>query len=367
MTIKIDLKEREGLDRRLSAFLSLDSWTPAMGAMLVSGLAPAPGCLQVPPTAPALQDPSRIARPHLVADARNVMLLWGDDWQDSIECGLAAAVPDSMAPIDFLSWCSQEYEQQPEIRWPLWLRYWLMLAGFPSEAGVPSPVPPALVIRAADLEDFAAVVRERVQSEEVRTEVPPAKCDEVSQHTQDNFSLPDEIREFDAQIVQPNKPLRRRVLAAVTEARRRHPSLREVGYDLSELLRSSWEVFEDWGKHVQRLHQAVEEDRTVEKVRAHNAALTNHRPIIGYEWESKTVLIHKSARNKNAKAEGGLQQRYFEKFVDKDRWGSKRKNGARPVVPAPGAPRPADGPDTLSESFAAAPPFMAPSKCGQGS
>jgi hypothetical protein len=375
MTIKIDLKEREGLDRRLSAFLSMDSWTPAMGAMLVSGLAPTPGCLQVPPTASALQDLSRIAQPHLVADARSVMLLWEDDWQDSIECGLAATEPDTMAPIDFLSWCSKEYEQMPEIRWPLWLRYWLMLAGFPSQAGVPTPVPPALVIRAADLEDFAAVVRERVRPELVRTEVPPSKGDEVSQDSQDNFTLPDKIREFDARIIQPNKPLRRRVLAAVTEARQRHWSLRQIGYEKSELFRYSWEVFEGWGKSVQRLEQALDEARTVESgdaietsssvakaVRAHSDALKDHRPIIGYEWESHTVLIHKSARNKNAKSDGGINQRYFEKLVDKDRWGPKssktpQSDGSQP----PPAPREGE-PNTFSERLAAAPPFTPPSR-----
>jgi hypothetical protein len=152
-----DLKERSRINSHLDRFICLETWTPAMAAMLVSGITPTLGRTEIPDEALSLRDPSVEAHPRLIVEARKALEQWLDSEQDKIESGLSTEVPAAVDPIDFLSWAEEEYDQTPDTMKPAWLRYWLAFAGFQQYADAPLPAPTALVQRAVQLEGFAAV------------------------------------------------------------------------------------------------------------------------------------------------------------------------------------------------------------------
>lgn len=157
-----DIKELERLHATLAGFLSQSSWTPAMGAQLVSGILPSGRSTKIPEDgAASLGNPAIPVGQRELRDARNVLENWLDWDLDRREGeGDGDLEPaSSVAPMDFLVWCTEEYESQAELKKPGWLAYLSSFVRLRGPTDAPLPAQPQVVARAADLEHVASFVR----------------------------------------------------------------------------------------------------------------------------------------------------------------------------------------------------------------
>jgi hypothetical protein len=155
-----DIKELERLHATLGGFLSQSSWTPAMGAQLVSGILPSGRSIKVPEDgAASLGNPAIPVGARELRDARNVLENWLDWDLDRREGDEDSEPASSVAPMDFLLWCTEEYESQQEWKKPGWLDYLSSFVSVRGPTDAPLPALPQLVARAAELEHVASFVR----------------------------------------------------------------------------------------------------------------------------------------------------------------------------------------------------------------
>lgn len=174
----IDIKERERINSHLEQFWSLPTWTPTMGALLISGAAPVPGATEIPGAAADLRDRGASAPQRAFHDADRVLQRWQESWEDAIEYGRATEIPTSITPFDFLWWCHEEYENDSDWTKPGWLRYWLVFTGMELAGVAPLPAPTPIVSRAAELESFATVIKTKlVQAESAPSPHPSQSAD----------------------------------------------------------------------------------------------------------------------------------------------------------------------------------------------
>lgn len=159
-----ELKKLDSLNATITGFLKLPKWTVATGAMLISGVQPVPLAISVPDEACQLSDPISPARPSQLQSARSVMKDWSECHED--EDGSSSEVPTEEEPISFLSWCEEEY--RGSLRRPVFLDHFLVLAGFENA----TPVQQNVVARLLELEQHAAVERDRQPAFEIETSSP---------------------------------------------------------------------------------------------------------------------------------------------------------------------------------------------------
>lgn len=154
-----DLNECGRINAVLESFFRLPVWTPAMGAMLISGVLPGPGCAAIPDEASQLRNPAQPASDRQMDQARKALSKWVKEHTDEDDDGEVIQAPAQTTPVDYLIWCEESYLRVPEPMRPSWLNYVLALSAGPSRDGVPPPAPAQLVERVLELEQFAAVVR----------------------------------------------------------------------------------------------------------------------------------------------------------------------------------------------------------------
>ena len=162
-----EIREREQINARLQRYWSLPSWTPAMGALLIAGVIPLPGCTEIPESGLDLRYPDEAASPRSLFEARRALKRWNEYWESEMELDPTTVTPVSQTPFEFLLWCLEDYEQEGDVWKPSWLRYWLAFTQMEPESGAPLPAPPRLVTRAAELEGFASVIRDTVAGQGV--------------------------------------------------------------------------------------------------------------------------------------------------------------------------------------------------------
>ena len=97
----------------ISKYLSMETWTPAMGAMLVCGIQAPLGCNEIPNKGVGLDDKTINSSNARFRKARSIL----EDWNDQNDR------PLNVPPFDFLIW-SQEEQIGTD-----WLRLFLDLAG----------------------------------------------------------------------------------------------------------------------------------------------------------------------------------------------------------------------------------------------
>lgn len=103
---------------RLRYFLELKTWTPAMGALLISGIDAPQGCDAIPNQGVGLDGKPLHPGDSRFADAHRVLREWRD-WQED-----AGDQSSEMEPVRFLNWCLRD-EINTE-----WLSLFLELLGF---------------------------------------------------------------------------------------------------------------------------------------------------------------------------------------------------------------------------------------------
>lgn len=98
-------QERVAAARQLYAalkeYLDRPTWTPAEGALILSGLRPLPGCTELPRTAFGLDDrPYKGDVVDRMIKAGEIMRVW--EWR----CEDDVAAPTLLEPSDFIQWCA---------------------------------------------------------------------------------------------------------------------------------------------------------------------------------------------------------------------------------------------------------------------
>jgi len=93
------VEARVRLDAALVGYVGLETWTPVMGALLLSGFHAPHGAIEIPVDLLALdnQPPNISAR--RISATRDILGQWGDWHEEAVE------VPSAMHPYDFLQWC----------------------------------------------------------------------------------------------------------------------------------------------------------------------------------------------------------------------------------------------------------------------
>lgn len=102
--------------------LQMKEWTPAMGAMLVSGIEPPLNSNEIPEDGIGLDDKELHTSDARFYEARRILREW-HDWKDDSQGPVA-----NMEPTDYLNWCIDEGIDSE------WLSLFLELAGM-SEIG----------------------------------------------------------------------------------------------------------------------------------------------------------------------------------------------------------------------------------------
>ena len=115
------IQEGGDMNERILTLLQMPTWTPAMGVMIVSGIAPEANCTAIPSEGIGLDDkPINPASPQLLK-ARQML----EDWHEWVAD--EAEPITEMPPGRFLYWC-QESDIDTD-----WLRLCLQLWGFQDE------------------------------------------------------------------------------------------------------------------------------------------------------------------------------------------------------------------------------------------
>jgi hypothetical protein len=284
-SITRDIENRRRVNETLEAFYAMPSWTPAMGSMLLSGALPLAGCTEIPETANALENPTISARPWVMGRARQVLERWLEHCRDVADDDAEAPFPATVAPFDFLYWCSEEYADWPDSMRPPWLRYWTSFAGFDKYSQVPGPAPADLVARAAALETFWALHNPKPSGSVAQTE----------------FVEPEWI----AQVGRPGDLIAEKIRDAIREVWKSRPELGKTRDDAA-LHSEAWMCFAAWAR------EAAYEISANPKL----AASKKHYPLAGIEGHK--VFFDPALRT------SGMGLVAFKKRIDPDLRGKKR-------------------------------------------
>ncbi|MGT2430381.1 hypothetical protein ACU4HD_19705 [Cupriavidus basilensis] len=148
-------KERVAAARQLYAalkmYLDRSTWTPAEGALVLSGLHAPPGCAELPREAKGLDGkPFKGDVIDRHTKAREIMRLW--DWScDDEESGTVA--PTQLAPHEFLAWC-QDVEIETE-----WMRLiFEVIGGGKVQSDQPDLIPIAVAEYAAQAAETISAI-----------------------------------------------------------------------------------------------------------------------------------------------------------------------------------------------------------------
>ena len=112
------------INDRLRYFLELKAWTPAMGALLISGIDASKGCDAIPDQGSGLDGKPLPPGDSRFAEAHRILREWRD-WQEDV-----GDQSTEIEPVAFLNWCLTD-ELDTE-----WLRLCLRLIGFTDEKSV---------------------------------------------------------------------------------------------------------------------------------------------------------------------------------------------------------------------------------------
>ena len=112
------------INARLRHYLQLKAWTPAMGAMLIAGIAPPPDCTVIPDGGIGLDGKPLHTSSARFHEARRILKEW-HDWQD--DSGDRSLETE---PMRFLGWCIKEDISSD------WMRLLLELIGCTDEDAV---------------------------------------------------------------------------------------------------------------------------------------------------------------------------------------------------------------------------------------
>jgi len=157
-----DLKERDRINTLILRFYALDSWTPAMGAMLMAGVIPTPGCTDILAAAFQIENEARPATPYQIHQAQKVLDRWVEYHTDEDTDEFDG--PTEMSPLDFMVWCDESYDSSPASFKPDWLPYFYSFITDSTKSQAPIPAPFELVARAHKLESWAAISQEKSAS-----------------------------------------------------------------------------------------------------------------------------------------------------------------------------------------------------------
>lgn len=232
-SVSDEIKIRERINERLTAFCQHDTWTPAMGAMLISGVLPVQGCTEIPSSAASLRDPSMPATVDSLEEAHKVLKSWTESFEEDED----PQPPPTVTPHDFLMWCSDSYGQWPDVFKPKWLRYVLGWAGWEQIGDVPAPAPSQLVAHAAERDVFASVVLSTTIDAAGTPEAdkPYANSDEPS---------------WIGHIGRDGEEVAERIRAAVRQVCRTHPEF-ATSPDNRSLINEAWTLFRAWAAEVE--------------------------------------------------------------------------------------------------------------------
>jgi hypothetical protein len=193
-----DLNERVRLNELLDGYLDWPEWTPAVGAMLISGVRP-PGmlCTAIPDIAPSLRSETTAANPRSLDEARKALKTWVEGQTEDSECTSEEALSMTVTLFDFFAWCEDEYGSRGDSFKPSWLDYWFGHIGWGGRDGIPRPAPRELVARAAKLELIELYLRQQVfvgqlpgGGEVFRTAEEQARVDQMCTAVQLRSKLP---------------------------------------------------------------------------------------------------------------------------------------------------------------------------------
>ena len=112
------------INARLLHYYQMTTWTPAMGALLISGIEPPLDCNAIPDGGMGLDEKPLHASDSRFHQARRIFRDWYDWQEDSGDQSL------EIEPPDFLTWCIKE-DINTE-----WLRLFLELIGCTDENAV---------------------------------------------------------------------------------------------------------------------------------------------------------------------------------------------------------------------------------------
>lgn len=79
----------------LTKYLELETWTPLLASLLVSGIQPPPDCTEVPNGAMGLDNAFIVGSKDPFHQAKNVLLIWNS----------REIAPLKIRPADFVAWC----------------------------------------------------------------------------------------------------------------------------------------------------------------------------------------------------------------------------------------------------------------------
>lgn len=228
-----DFKGLERINASLSEFISLETWTPAMGAMLICGIFPVGRPTEVPNANNlSLRDHVSQADQWDVNRAQSVLKDWVDRYLEDEELDeqderlRRLARKTNANTVEFLMWCHEHYENSGGIFRPTWLNYWETFCDWEPETSAPAPVPATLVARAVALEDEVSRLHLRHSA--------PSDLSE--------FSAPNALAEYAQQLCEniderATVPHKQQIIEAV-KAAKNPKSLVEVWVQLCEIAKS---------------------------------------------------------------------------------------------------------------------------------
>lgn len=117
------------LHETLRAYVDMEAWTPVMGAMLLAGIRPDPGCTEIPEEGGVGLDGTSIkgAGNTQFYEASKIFQQW-NDWCKDRGCNLTR-----MKPIEFIDWCVEdEIKERFAVHSPFrWVDVFKDMVGYP--------------------------------------------------------------------------------------------------------------------------------------------------------------------------------------------------------------------------------------------
>jgi hypothetical protein len=127
----------------LKQYLERPTWTPAEGALIVSGMHATAGCTAIPREGSGLDGrPFKGGVVDRLIKAREIMRLW--EWRSDGDEESGTTTPVELAPDEFLAWC-QEVDVETD-----WMRMIFdVISGGKVQTDQPDPIPLAVAEYAA--------------------------------------------------------------------------------------------------------------------------------------------------------------------------------------------------------------------------
>lgn len=145
------LKLYERIHDVIKVFGQRATWTPAEGAMLVSGVRPPSVDAQaIPEQAMHLFDEASPATRSQLRDANRVLAAWHEyrDWDR--EEGINGEYEKDPTPERFVEWCDEEFQERA--RRPLWLEHFVGRAPGEPPAAIPAEFASQMAVRLSSIE-----------------------------------------------------------------------------------------------------------------------------------------------------------------------------------------------------------------------